>query len=140
MVGDKNPAWKGGRKDDGHGYVLIWKPDHPFCDRKGYILEHRLEMEKKLDRYLTEEEIIHHKDGNIKNNNINNLRLFENHSKHKKFENVKDMSGRICLICKSDVTWIRKSRGRPVWYVYRDGFACHKCYKKEFRKNKVVNP
>src|SRR3990167_9293837 len=32
MKGAKNPRWKGGRRVDKSGYILIWKPDHPHCD------------------------------------------------------------------------------------------------------------
>ena len=46
--GSNNPNWKGGRKIDSNGYVLIWKPDHPFADVKGYVLEHRLVVEEHL--------------------------------------------------------------------------------------------
>ena len=95
LVGDKNPAWKGGRKDDGHGYWLIWKPDHPFCDSNGYVLEHRLVMEKKLGCYLTREEVVHHIDGNKKNNVISNLMLFPNHVEYNKFDMIKNMSNRV---------------------------------------------
>jgi len=46
------------------------------------IKYHRYVMEKYLGRKLNEEEVVHHKDGDVNNNNINNLELFENKSKH----------------------------------------------------------
>ncbi len=39
-------------------------------------------MEKHLGRKLVKGEVIHHEDGDITNNNIENLRLFENNIKH----------------------------------------------------------
>ena len=39
------------------------------------IYEHRLVMEQYLDRELTPDEHIHHKDGNKLNNNIDNLEI-----------------------------------------------------------------
>jgi hypothetical protein len=39
------------------------------------IDEHRLKMEKKLGRKLSYNEIVHHKDGNKKNNKLSNLKL-----------------------------------------------------------------
>lgn len=65
--GIKHPNWKGGRVMT-EGYVRIYIPNHPFCGKKGYVLEHRLIMEKKLGRYLKSFEIVHHKNG-IKNDN-----------------------------------------------------------------------
>lgn len=91
MLGDKNHQWKGGRISLDKGYVRIYKPDHPYCDNHGYVLEHRLVVEKNIGRYLTPNEVIHHKGrkypmGSIENrhdNHIDNLEIFfrEDHSK-----------------------------------------------------------
>lgn len=42
------------------GYWYIYSPDHPNKTQMGYVCEHRLVMEKKIGRYLTKEENIHH--------------------------------------------------------------------------------
>jgi len=34
--------------------------DHPNCDKRGKILEHRLEVELAIGRYLTPKEQVHH--------------------------------------------------------------------------------
>jgi hypothetical protein len=39
-------------------------------------------MEKKLGRYLTEEEVVHHNDYDQKNNRIENMVLFPNQKAH----------------------------------------------------------
>jgi hypothetical protein len=49
------------------------------------IDEHRLIMEKHLGIKLTNEEIIHHIDGDKSNNKIENLELFPNKKSHTKF-------------------------------------------------------
>jgi hypothetical protein len=67
----------------GDGYRLVYNPKHPFTNKKGYVREHRLVMEKYLGRYLKPEEVVHHKDGNRLNNKINNLLLFKNHKEHR---------------------------------------------------------
>lgn len=57
------------------GYILVAAPEHPQADSKGYVRLHRLVMETHLGRYLTEEEVVHHKDGDKANNDISNLEL-----------------------------------------------------------------
>lgn len=71
LRGDKSPAWKGGRRIDNKGYVVVWiSPDdffYPMAFHKGngdkpsYILEHRLVVAKALGRCLYIWEIVHHK-------------------------------------------------------------------------------
>jgi hypothetical protein len=92
--GELASNWKGGRRNVGKNgrYIGIYMPDHPKCDSGGYVLEHRLEMEKKIGRLLTDEEIVHHKDGNGHNNKISNLELTtkKNHFKEH-YEAVKEV-------------------------------------------------
>ncbi len=73
--GSSNSVWKGGRTISGGGYVSLLKTAHPFADVNGRVKEERLVMEKYLDRYLTKKEIVHHKDKNPSNNNIENLQI-----------------------------------------------------------------
>jgi hypothetical protein len=72
MIGPDNPSWNGGKsiKD---GYIMILKRDHPNANARGYVHEHRLVMESKLGRNLGKNEIVHHLDGDKKNNCIDNL-------------------------------------------------------------------
>lgn len=68
------------------GYEFKYVPSHPNANSVGYVREHRLVMEKIIGRFLTKEEVIHHIDGNKKNNTPENLMLFENNSKHLLYE------------------------------------------------------
>ena len=72
---DIAPHWKGGRVINSGGYVLIYSPNHPFHDAQKYVREHRLVMEKHLKRYLEPSEVVHHINGDKKDNRIENLEL-----------------------------------------------------------------
>jgi len=82
--GDNSGRWKGGRRKT-IGYIQILKPEHPFANIKGYILEHRLVMEKYLGRYLKPKEVIHHVNNIRDDNRIENLMLFTNKGEHTKY-------------------------------------------------------
>jgi len=79
---EENPNWNNGITYDEHGYISIYKPDHPRASYNGYVKKHVLVMEEKLGRYLTKEEVVHHIDENIINNSPENLMLFPNNSEH----------------------------------------------------------
>ena len=66
-------------------YISIFAPNHPYCDKQGYVYEHRLAMESILGRYLRPEEIVHHKNHNTKDNRGDNLILFSCNGEHIKF-------------------------------------------------------
>lgn len=72
--GAQSHAWKGGRVFDTNGYILLYAPDHPAVVNR-YVPEHRLVMEQALGRYLTEKEEVHHKNGVITDNRIENLEV-----------------------------------------------------------------
>ena len=74
--GNNNPFWRGGRyKDRLNGYIFVYKPDHPFANKKGYVLEHRMVMEKSIKRHLRKSEIVHHRNKRKDDNRIENLEL-----------------------------------------------------------------
>ena len=77
--------WKGGRFYNNEGYVLVYQPEHPLAQNRGYILEHRFILEKQIGRYLYKEEVSHHINGVKDDNRPENLMLFSNASKHLKF-------------------------------------------------------
>jgi hypothetical protein len=82
-TGSGNSNWRGGRTER-YGYVRIWAPEHPFKNQRGYVLEHRLVMEKHLGRFLKKGEVVHHINGIRNDNRIENLQLFPSNYAHAK--------------------------------------------------------
>jgi hypothetical protein len=73
MRGRRANGWKGGRKIDRAGYVMLYRPEHPLANGSGYIYEHRLAWMQANGRPLTSSERVHHIDGNRANNDPANL-------------------------------------------------------------------
>ncbi len=81
MMGSKHHSWKGGRYEDGNGYIRVrLYPDdffYPMAHKTNhYVLEHRLIVAKALNRCLLPWEIVHHKgnkqpQGSIENKSDN---------------------------------------------------------------------
>ena len=97
--GENNPNWKGGKKKNYAGYILVKNRSHVYCDANGYVFEHRNVMEEYLDRVLEPTEIVHHKNGIKNDNRIENLALLSSVSEHQK-THWKDKEHRKNLIKK----------------------------------------
>lgn len=100
--GPRNPD---GKSDNGSGYWIIFlHPNdffYPMTTTKGRILEHRLVMAKHLGRCLHRWEIIHHRNGDKRDNRIENLQLVtdDRHRQITLLENrIKLLEGRITLL------------------------------------------
>lgn len=72
--GEKSSQWKGGRKIH-RGYISVYAREHPLANVKGYVLEHRLAAAEKWGVQAIKGKHVHHKDGNIQNNDIENLEI-----------------------------------------------------------------
>lgn len=87
--GSKNHRWAGGICRHSDGYLYERCDEHPFASN-GYVLQHRLVAERHLREispkskclvrlgvqlYLKPGYVVHHKDGDKKNNDIGNLEV-----------------------------------------------------------------
>jgi len=104
--GELHASWKGGKVKHIRGYCCVQAPDHPK-NNHGYVLEHVLVMEQAIGGFLPDGAIVHHKNGNKKDNRIENLQLFENIAEHlhaHAVENTFKVCGhsdwRKCWMCK----------------------------------------
>ncbi len=118
-------------------YKYIYSPDHPHKGQNNCVYEHVLNAEKKLGRYLKDGECVHHIDENKKNNNPNNLMVFDSIASHSAFHHgrkaIKLEDGtytvetmkqtlKICPICKIN----KLSYGSSM---------CLECYNKKHSQN-----
>lgn len=78
--------FKGGRKKNWKGYVLILQHNHPRADRNGYVFEHIIVAEKKIGRPLKANECVHHINEVKDDNRADNLMVLTK-GEHSKYHN-----------------------------------------------------
>ena len=139
--GENNNHYRGYVITTYSGYRMLYRPNHPFCDNKGYVREQRLVMEEHLGRYLLPTEQVHHKNKNKQDNRIENLELMSNASVHTKRhmeEQRCEIEKRKCFLC-GQKTRYRKERNSYDWYYLnhdKTKVICDICYVK-IRRDKI---
>lgn len=118
-------------------YLYAYVPNHPNATKKGYVLEHRVVMENHIGRLLTDDEIIHHKDENKKNNSIDNLELLTR-SKHTALHSKEpEVVELICSYCNS--SFLRRANQRPSAKGYTQSFCSRSCNGKYQRSKQLAS-
>lgn len=126
------PGYKTGiTEDKSRGYATIIRRHHKYADKRGRVYLHRYLKELDLSRYITPEYDVHHKDGNTRNNEPDNLMEILK-SEHTILGNVKDMNGRTCILCKIKYEERLESNKRQ-WYRYKKGYICGACNMKIYK-------
>jgi len=78
----KNPRLRPGRVRKNkliistNGYETIYEPENPNASSNGFVLVHRKVMSAFLGRTLSSKEHVHHKNGDRRDNRIENLELW----------------------------------------------------------------
>lgn len=84
IKGKDNASWKSDIRESRYGYIMIRDNNHPFCDKSGWVWEHRIVAEKYYlneknsieingKRYLNPKYEVHHRNFNKKDNRKENL-------------------------------------------------------------------
>jgi hypothetical protein len=120
-------------------YKSISMKGHPRADKNGMVLKHIVVAEKKIGRQISCEEVVHHIDGNKRNNNPDNLMVFASKEDHALFHHggiaYKKCDVWICkrlntkVICKNCEKVFLLPAGRKI----RDNLFCSKKCFYEYR-------
>lgn len=109
------------------GYVYFIDKDHPLSSTIGRVWMHRHIMSVKIGRWLSRIEVVHHEDEDRSNNNIENLKIFQNaaeHTKHHQKELLPIKCKQCCELFKPD------NKGRM--------YCSVKCYSKSQRRTDIT--
>lgn len=87
--------WKGGTYLHTSGYIMEYAPDHPYVN-DGYVMQHRLVIERSLGRYLLPTELVHHINEDKQDNRLENLEIKtrSTHMKHHKAPGMAPRDGK----------------------------------------------
>ena len=91
-------------------YRVVYRPDHFHHnlgkDYEGWVYEHRYVMECHLGRALKRNEIVHHKDGDIYNNDISNLEvLSRSEHTHRHMQEKGYGQDNFCVDCGKKISY-----------------------------------
>ena len=109
-VGKDASNWKGGRRKLSTGYIHIYAPDHPNSPKSGYVMEHRLVMEKHLGRYLDHNEVVHHINDIKDDNRLENLQVMPRGTHVQHHSALRAQAKMLCL--HKEIAQLREENAR----------------------------
>jgi hypothetical protein len=109
------------RRTSGCGYTLLYLPDHPNAQQSGFVLEHIVVVAQALGKPMPASAVVHHINGNRRDNRPENLVACEGHQYHsllharaRALEQSGDPGLRYCRYCKRwdrpENLWLRTHR------------------------------
>jgi hypothetical protein len=92
--------------------VAVYVPNHPAANNRGYVLRYRYVMEQHLGRVLNPDENVHHKNGDCRDDRLENLEVISR-SAHMTihWENGETKLGRPGNVNVEEILRIRKETG-----------------------------
>lgn len=106
-------------------YLAVYCPDHPRAWSTGFVYLHQIELERKLGRLLTDDEVSHHKNEDTFDNSHDNLVVLtrSEHSKH--HAKKKQMVELFCAECGKEFE--RRLGNEPAKKGYKSAFCSRSC-------------
>ena len=113
---------------------MIYKPNHHMAFSNGCVYEHILKAEEKLERKLVPGEVVHHIDENRKNNDTDNLLVFDSAKSHALYHaGIKAVKYGDVWHCEdNDEKYKCPICGKKRFI---NAAMCRECYNKNQRKN-----
>jgi hypothetical protein len=118
--GTGNPKWRGGVVRQPSGYLYEYAPDHPHATKQGYVMQHRLVVEREIGRVLDPAEEVHHRNHVRDDNRYENLEVQEDKRAHRVLHAYYESSE--CPTCRTSVVTSAAHRRR-----FKRKFCSRKC-------------
>lgn len=120
-----------------NGYVEVNCPAHPKAHSSGFVYAHILAAEQKLNRHLSDIEVVHHLNGIRTDNRPENLIVFKSNSDHSRYHQTN-------ALCEDGDVYVSPTNREPAFCVdcgisiYWEALRCNKCA--HIRLRRVARP
>ena len=122
-----------------NGYMLVKCSNHPRADKRGWVKRYWLIVEKKLGRYISSNEIVHHINGIKDDDRIKNLQVMSQ-AEHMRLHKT-GMRHTKKSLKKMSKTWFKKGH-KPPKTAFRKGhkaWATGRRFTEEHRRNLSIS-
>jgi len=140
-VGKKSPLWKGG-KGISKQYVTVYTPGHPKASESNHVTEHRIVVEKAMGKYLPDNAVVHHVNGNKQDNRPRNLVVCQDNAYHKliharerRLKSTGSFDLKKCACCQQIFTLEEFGKDKSQWDNKR--LYCNSCEREKLRESRA---